>query len=109
MRTRKTLHCTCYSLLAALFMIMPVTARSADFGKPGDPVHLVVGHPCCYTEVWSVMVLHGKDFWKKYLLAGSTVTYDVCLQGSTIGGAGGGGGRRGGGGGGRPAGGAAAK
>jgi len=84
MRTRKTLHCTCYSLLAALFMIMPVTARSADFGKPGDPVHLVVGHPCCYTEVWSVMVLHGKDFWKKYLPAGSTVTYDVGLQGSTI-------------------------
>lgn len=85
MRTRKTLHCTCYSLLAALFMIVnPVTAKSADFGKPGDPVHLVVGHPCCYTEVWSVMVLHGKNFWKKYLPAGSTVTYDVGLQGSTI-------------------------
>jgi len=85
MRTRKTVHYSRYSLLAALFMIInPVTARSADFGKPGDPVHLVVGHPCCYTEVWSVMVLHGKDFWKKYLPAGSTVTYDVGLQGSTI-------------------------
>jgi NitT/TauT family transport system substrate-binding protein len=74
-----------YGLLAAVFIILsPATAKSAEFGKPGEPVHLVVGHPCCYTEVWSVMVLHGKELWKKYLPQGSTVTYDVGLQGSTI-------------------------
>ena len=74
-----------YGLLAAVFIVLsPVTAKSAEFGKPGEPVHLVVGHPCCYTEVWSVMVLHGKELWKKYLPQGSTVTYDVGLQGSTI-------------------------
>lgn len=72
------------ALLAACVAFSPSAARSADFGKPGDPVHLVVGHPCCYTEVWSVMVLHGKELWKKYLPQGSTVTYDVGLQGSTI-------------------------
>jgi len=74
-----------YGLLAAVFIILnPAIAKSAEFGKPGEPVHLVVGHPCCYTEVWSVMVLHGKELWKKYLPQGSTVTYDVGLQGSTI-------------------------
>jgi NitT/TauT family transport system substrate-binding protein len=74
-----------YGLLAAVSMVLsPVAAKSADFGKPGEPVHLVVGHPCCYTEVWSVMVLHGKELWRKYLPQGSTVTYDVGLQGSTI-------------------------
>ncbi|RTL64191.1 MAG: nitrate ABC transporter substrate-binding protein [Pseudonocardiaceae bacterium] len=74
-----------YGLLAAVFIVLgPATAKSAEFGKPGEPVHLVVGHPCCYTEVWSVMVLHGKELWKKYLPQGSTVTYDVGLQGSTI-------------------------
>lgn len=74
-----------YGLLAAVFIVLsPATAESAEFGKPGEPVHLVVGHPCCYTEVWSVMVLHGKELWKKYLPQGSTVTYDVGLQGSTI-------------------------
>lgn len=74
-----------YVLLAAASTVLsPVAAQSADFGKPGEPVHLVVGHPCCYTEVWSVMVLHGKDFWKKYLPQGSTVAYEVGLQGSTI-------------------------
>lgn len=74
-----------YGLLAAVFIVLsPATVKSAEFGKPGEPVHLVVGHPCCYTEVWSVMVLHGKELWKKYLPQGSTVTYDVGLQGSTI-------------------------
>lgn len=74
-----------YGLLAAVFIVLsPAAAKSAEFGKPGEPVHLVVGHPCCYTEVWSVMVLHGKELWKKYLPQGSTVTYDVGLQGSTI-------------------------
>ncbi|MGD9867938.1 MAG: ABC transporter substrate-binding protein [Hyphomicrobiales bacterium] len=68
--------------LAASFGSTP--AHSLDFGKPGEPVHLVVGHPCCYTEVWSVMVLRGKELWKKYLPEGSTVEYQTGLQGSTI-------------------------
>jgi NitT/TauT family transport system substrate-binding protein len=57
---------------------------AADFGKPGDPIRLVVGHPCCYTEVWSVMALRGKNLWKKYLPQGSTVDFEIGLQGSTI-------------------------
>lgn len=70
-------------LTSCLIWGSPAT-RAAEFGKPGDPIHLVVGHPCCYTEVWSVMVLRGKDLWKKYLPQGSTVTYEIGLQGSTI-------------------------
>lgn len=62
----------------------PRLALGADFGKPGDPIKLVVGHPCCYTEVWSVMALRGKGLWKKYLPAGSTVDFEIGLQGSTI-------------------------
>lgn len=71
-------------LLAACLILSPATARSAEFGKPGEPINLVVGHPCCYTEVWSIMVLRGKELWKKYLPKGSTVTYEIGLQGSTI-------------------------
>ena len=62
----------------------PAQAADAKYGKPGDPIELTVGHPCCYTEVWSVMVLRGKDLWKKHLPAGSTVKYEIGLQGSTI-------------------------
>jgi NitT/TauT family transport system substrate-binding protein len=63
---------------------LPAQAAEAKYGKPGDPIELTVGHPCCYTEVWSIMVLRGKDLWKKYLPAGSTVKYEIGLQGSTI-------------------------
>ncbi len=69
-------------VLAALSA--PLALAQDRFGKPGEPVNLVVGHPCCYTQVWSVMALRGKELWKKYLPPGSTVNFDVGLQGSTI-------------------------
>ena len=77
-------------LVSASFVIAtsPVAgdARAADasFGKPGEPVKLTIGHPCCYTEVWSAMALRGKELWKKHLPAGSTVEFEIGLQGSTI-------------------------
>jgi len=75
------------TLFLAAWMLVIICAppvRAQDFGKPGDPIELVVGHPCCYTEVWSVMALRGKELWKKYLPAGSTVKFEIGLQGSTI-------------------------
>lgn len=74
-------------LIAALGSVAAVSNSSAEelnFGKPGEPVKLVVGHPCCYTEVWSVMALRGKELWKKYFPPGSTVEFQIGLQGSTI-------------------------
>lgn len=59
-------------------------AETPNFGKPGEPIKLVVGHPCCYTEVWSAMALRGKELWKKYLPPGSAVDFEIGLQGSTI-------------------------
>lgn len=59
-------------------------AQNTNYGKPGDPIKLVVAHPCCYTEVWSVFAQSGKEFWKKYLPKGSTVEYMVGLQGSVV-------------------------
>lgn len=74
--------------LAASVLLLPlaspVQADEARFGKPGDPIKLVIGHPCCYTEVWSVMALRGLDLWKKYLPPGSSVEFEIGLQGSTI-------------------------
>ena len=69
-----------------LLVAAPGTARADDprLGKPGEPIKLVIGHPCCYTEVWSVMALRGRDLWKKHLPAGSTVEFEIGLQGSTI-------------------------
>src|SRR5205807_5620627 len=37
-----------------------------------------------YTEAWSALVLKQTQLWKKYLPKGSTVQFDVGLQGSII-------------------------
>jgi NitT/TauT family transport system substrate-binding protein len=59
-------------------------AAKLDYGKPGDPVHLVVGYQPYYSEAWSGAVLNGLELWKKYLPAGSTVQFSIGLQGSII-------------------------
>lgn len=59
-------------------------AQEFNFGKPGEPINLVVAHPCCYTEVWSIFANHGKELWKKYLPKGSTVEYLIGLQGAVV-------------------------
>jgi NitT/TauT family transport system substrate-binding protein len=55
-----------------------------DYGKLGDPVKLVIGYQPYYTEAWSGVVMRGKKFYEKYLPKGSTVEFQVGLQGSII-------------------------
>jgi NitT/TauT family transport system substrate-binding protein len=59
-------------------------AAALDYGKPGDPVHLVVGYQPYFAESWSGVVLAGRELWKKYLPPGSTVDFSIGLQGSAI-------------------------
>ncbi len=59
-------------------------AADLEFGEPGEPIKLVVGHPSHYAATWSVHVLHGKELWKKYLPPGSTVEYQTGLAGAVI-------------------------
>jgi NitT/TauT family transport system substrate-binding protein len=59
-------------------------AAGGNLGKPGQPVHLVVGYQPYYTEGWSAVVLKQTGLWKKYLPKGSTVQFQVGLQGSLI-------------------------
>lgn len=69
--------------LAAL-LVPAAFAADIDYGKPGTPVHLVVGYQPYYTESWSGVVMRTKEFWKKYLPPGSTVDFQVGLQGAII-------------------------
>lgn len=59
-------------------------AGTIDFGKPGQPVHLVVGYQPYYTESWSGVVMRAKKFYEKYLPKGSTVEFQIGLQGAII-------------------------
>lgn len=72
------------AVVAAGMLASGPAHAEVDFGKPGEPVHLVVGYQPYYTEVWSGIVMRGKELWKPYLPAGSTVEFQVGLQGAVI-------------------------
>jgi NitT/TauT family transport system substrate-binding protein len=59
-------------------------ADTISGGDTGQPVTLTVGYQPYYTEAWSGLVMRGKEFWRKYLPPGSTVDFQVGLQGSII-------------------------
>src|SRR6516165_8236618 len=73
-----------------LFAVVALTSTYADaadtknYGKPGDPVDLVVGYQPYYTEAWSGVVMRDKKFYEKYLPKGSNVTFQIGLQGAII-------------------------
>jgi NitT/TauT family transport system substrate-binding protein len=62
----------------------PAPSAPLDFGKPGEPVHLVVGYQPYYSESWSGLIVDGLGLWKKYLPPQSTVEFKVGLQGAII-------------------------
>jgi NitT/TauT family transport system substrate-binding protein len=59
-------------------------AAVKDYGKPGDPVELVIGYQPYYTESWSGVIMRDKKFYEKYLPKGSNVSFQVGLQGAII-------------------------
>ncbi len=60
------------------------TAAEIDFGEIGEPIDLVVGYQPYYTEAWSGVVMKSEKFYEKYLPEGSTVTFEIGLQGGII-------------------------
>jgi NitT/TauT family transport system substrate-binding protein len=65
--------------------ITPVNAAAVkDYGKPGDPIELVIGYQPYYTESWSGVIMRDKKFYEKYLPKGSNVSFQVGLQGAII-------------------------
>ncbi len=70
---------------ASLMTAAPARAEATkDYGKPGDPIDLVIGYQPYYTESWSGMIMRDKKFYEKYLPKGSTVSFQIGLQGAII-------------------------
>jgi NitT/TauT family transport system substrate-binding protein len=59
-------------------------AAEKEYGKQGDPIQLVIGYQPYYTEAWSGVIMRDKKFYEKYLPKGSTVDFQVGLQGAII-------------------------
>ena len=69
----------CSIVLGALGL-MPRNAT----GDAPPPVHILVGYQPYYAGAWSAVVVKERELWKKYLPPGSTVDWEVGLQGSVI-------------------------
>jgi NitT/TauT family transport system substrate-binding protein len=84
-RTRFSFRAALAALgLAGLLAAPQARAADLDYGPVGSPVHLVVGYQPYYSQAWSAVVINGLQLWKKYLPPGSTVDFQVGLQGSII-------------------------
>jgi NitT/TauT family transport system substrate-binding protein len=66
------------------FGLASTASAEVGFGKPGEPVELVIGYQPYYTESWSGVVINGQDLWKKHLPKGSSAKFEIGLQGSVI-------------------------
>jgi sulfonate transport system substrate-binding protein len=70
---------------AGLMTAVPAgAAAEKDYGKPGDAIDLVIGYQPYYTESWSGLIMRDQKFYEKYLPKGSTVNFQVGLQGAII-------------------------
>ena len=81
---RKILAATVAVGFAATTYVPATTAAEIDFGNVGDPINLVVGYQPYYTEAWSGVVMKGLKLYEKYLPEGSTVEFQIGLQGGII-------------------------
>jgi NitT/TauT family transport system substrate-binding protein len=73
-----------FILATASLPTVSAVAGDLSFGKPGEPVDLVIGYQPYYTEAWSSVVMRGKKFYEKYLPKGSKVEFQIGLQGAII-------------------------
>jgi NitT/TauT family transport system substrate-binding protein len=65
--------------------LAPAAAMAKDYGKPGTPIKLTIGYQPYYTQAWSAVIQKEMELWKKYLPAGSTVEWEIGLQGAIVG------------------------
>ncbi len=71
--------------VGCLALAGPATSEELkNYGKEGGPIELVVGYQPYYTESWSGVIMRGKKFYEKYLPKGSSVDFQVGLQGAII-------------------------
>lgn len=70
--------------IGALAAMTATSGNAQDYGKVGEPIKLVIGYQPYWTPGFAPAILRSKEMWRKYLPAGSTVEFQVGLQGAII-------------------------
>jgi len=68
----------CTALAAGAAYAQP---RAPAFGKPGEPIQLVVGFQPYHILTWTAAIARDKDYWRKHLPAGWRVVLNVAIRG----------------------------
>lgn len=84
MRTTKQLLYGLGAIVVGGLVAASAAAADIDYGKPGTPLKIVIGYQPYYTQAWSGVVMRSKKFYEKYLPQGSTVEFQIGLQGAII-------------------------
>ncbi len=73
------------STLAVMLSFIAIAVAARLSAAPAaEPVHITVGYQPYYAGAWGALVVKQQELWKKYLPAGSTVDWEVGLQGAVI-------------------------
>jgi NitT/TauT family transport system substrate-binding protein len=75
---------TATAVATGMVAFATANAQTINLGQVGGPVDIVVGYQPYYTQSWSGVVMRDKKFYEKYLPAGSTVKFEIGLQGAII-------------------------
>lgn len=82
---RRTLSLAVAVMIFAGSGIFVATRAAADQKvAAATPVQITVGYQPYYSGSWSALVMKNAELWKKYLPPGSTVNWEVGLQGAVI-------------------------
>lgn len=81
----KLLRLSGAAVVAAALGAFAPSVLAKDYGKPGEPVHLVIGYQPYYTQAWSAVIQKEMKPWEKHLPKGSTVEWEIGLQGAIVG------------------------
>src|SRR5436190_7798952 len=81
----KALRIGTAAIVATTLGAFAPSVLSKDYGKPGEPVHLTIGYQPYYTQAWSAVIQKEMKPWEKYLPKGSTVDWEIGLQGAIVG------------------------
>ncbi|MBD5655753.1 MAG: ABC transporter substrate-binding protein [Candidatus Eremiobacteraeota bacterium] len=70
----------------SLALVIAIFTNAVRLGAApnAEPVHITVGYQPYYAGAWSALVIKQQELWKKYLPPGSTVDWEVGLQGAVI-------------------------
>ena len=84
LRSNDRLRRLLVAITLGVMLLSVAPARRLEAAQTAEPVHITIGYQPYYAAAWGALVVKQQELWKKYLPPGSTVDWEVGLQGAII-------------------------